>query len=510
MPIAQNSSIIDLVPILSTLGDILSSPLGSFTYHVLLLLAVEAALALAWADWRRARRGDAGHLPLALVGLILVRVPYILAALAAALAWSTPEALLPPLERFADTASICLLGWAFVVPERRRGRGWRFLLGANLILAVGVCVGFTLSWGQTLAAHSQIPYFRHWQSTVWSLWQLGLIPLTSLAIVVRRKEGWGTLLLTMLLLFLGRLLQLLFQLAVPNQPIWERLSNLVAYPLIPVAVYQNLYADLRLHVRHMQEVSQASIEQIKSLLAVIEVSQQVSGSLSLSTVLDRGARGAAYAVNADQCAIVLPEDEDPSRVRLAAIYNSERRGRVAASSIPLQYQVTIQRAMRTRRHVIVEESDSAQLKVLFSLFGSSETGPILVQPILIDGEALGAIVVGNSNSRRPFTAHEAKICQHLAGHLATAIQNARRYQSAQMEGGEMHESRGVQDGSRRARALVASVQDQYREEVGDLEVLNPPRLPQEVEPANDPVQESSADGRPIVTGDGWVDMDVRV
>ena len=71
------------------------------------------------------------------------------AALAATLAWSTPEALLPPLERFADTASICLLGWAFVVPERRRGRGWRFLLGANLILAVGVCVGFTLSWGGT-------------------------------------------------------------------------------------------------------------------------------------------------------------------------------------------------------------------------------------------------------------------------------------------------------------------------------------------------------------------------
>ncbi len=424
--------------------------MGSFTYHVLLLLAVEAALGLAWANWQRARRDDAWRLPVIMIGLTVVRLPYIGAALISSTRWITPESLLPPLERFADTASICLLAWAFVAPARSARRGWDLVLGVNLLLAVAVCAGFTLSWNRTLIDHASTSYSTHWQSTVWSIWQLGLIPLASLAIVVNRREGWGVMLVATALIFVGRPLQIIFPDSVPNLPVWERLANLVAYPLIPVAVYQNISADLRGRFRYLQDVSQLSMEQMKSLLVVVEVSQHVSGTLNLPTVLDRAARGVAHTVNADQCAIALPEEDDPTLMRLAAVYNSERQGRVEARSLPLQYQLTIQRAMRGGRHVVVDEWDNAQLKVLFNLLGSSEAGPLLVQPLMQDGETLGAIVVGNSRSRRRFTAQDAKLCQHLAGHLAGAIQNARRYEAAQTKRDEMPGSLTGQDNSLRA------------------------------------------------------------
>ena len=301
-------------------------------------------------------------------------------------------------------------------------------------------------------------------------------------------------------MFLGRPLQLIFRDTVPNLPVWERLANLVAYPLVPVAVYQNIMTDLRSRFRHVQDVSQVSMEQMKSLLVVIAVSQQVSSSLNLSTVLDRAARGVAYTLNADQCAIALPEEDDPARLRLAGIHNPERQGRPEAKSVPIQYQLTIQRAMRGRRHVIVEESDSAQLKVLFNLLGSSETGPLLVQPLLLGGEALGAIVVGNSRSRRRFTAQETKLCQHLAGHLAGAIQNARRYEAAQSRGEEMvgastGQSHGLRTDDRTAnRARFPAEGGQVKAPEG-LEIASDFRV------ANDLAQANPLAGRGAVAGD---------
>jgi signal transduction histidine kinase len=138
-------------------------------------------------------------------------------------------------------------------------------------------------------------------------------------------------------------------------------------------------------------------------------------------------------LDADQCAIAFPEESDTGQMRLVAIHNPTRQGRGEAVTFPLEYQLTVQQAIRRRKHVLVEDSDNVQLKVLFALLGSAETGPLLVQPLADDGETVGAIIVGNARSRRPFTANEAKLCQSMAEQLVSAIQNARRYRQAQAQ-----------------------------------------------------------------------------
>ena len=102
--------------ILTEISNILASPLGSLVYHLILLLTVEAALGMAWGEWRRTRREQAQRLLFAMGGLIIVRVVHLVAGVIVALGWAEGWILLPSLERFADTASICLLGWAFCVP----------------------------------------------------------------------------------------------------------------------------------------------------------------------------------------------------------------------------------------------------------------------------------------------------------------------------------------------------------------------------------------------------------
>lgn len=77
--------------------------------------------------------------------------------------------------------------------------------------------------------------------------------------------------------------------------------------------------------------------------------------------------------------------------------------REEAVTFPLDYQFAIQQAMRRQKSASINEPDNVQLRVLFNLLGSSEAGPLLIQPILMDGEAIGAILVGNSLTRRAFT-----------------------------------------------------------------------------------------------------------
>jgi signal transduction histidine kinase len=128
-------------------------------------------------------------------------------------------------------------------------------------------------------------------------------------------------------------------------------------------------------------------------------------------------------------------------MRLVAIHNPTRQGRGEAVTFPLEYQLTVQQAIRRRKPILVEESDNIQLKVLFALLGSSgETGPLLVQPLLTERATLGAIIAGNARSRRPFTASDRKLSESLAEQVVAAVKNARVYKAAQDQIDELKEA----------------------------------------------------------------------
>ncbi len=460
--------------ILSEASRILSTSQGTLVYHLVVLWAVIASLAIAIGEWKRARDERAQRLLLAMGGLVAVRGVYVLAALIVSANWFDPEALLPPLERFVDTASIGFLAWAFMPPLRRRVRIWDWMLGLNLVLAVAVCVVFTNLWGQALAVDATLDYNDYWQATVWMLWQSGLMVLAGFAAVWNHGEGWGTFVVAIFFMFVGVWLDWLNATDVPTIAVWQRMTNLVAYPLIAVAIFQEVVTSLRVRSLELQDISQVSLDQIKSLLNLFEAGKRASSSLDLSTVLDSAVRGIARILDADQCAIVFPEEGDSSTMRLVAIYNPTRQGRGEAVTFPLEYQLTVQQAIRRKKAVIVEGSDNVQLKVLFALLGSAVTGPLLVQPLLDSKGAMGAIIAGNSRSRRPFTGSDAKLCQSIAEQVAAAVRNARLYGAAQ---GQIQELNKAQtEGGRELQQAKAKLQDvidsltEARAEVHELRV----------------------------------------
>ncbi len=466
------------MPVQLQISSFMSNPLGSLVYHLLLLLVVQASLAMAWGEWRRSRQAQAQRLLVAMAGITVVNLGYLAAALITRANLIDAVTLLPPYERFANTVSITFLAWVFAPPVKVKTKSWNLVLGANLILAIGALAVSTLLWQRALMSTPALDLNTYWLSNLWSVWQIALILLSILGLAKNQKEGWGTVMLAMIVLLAGQLLQMVFPqgMARPHLSTWTRLANLVAYPLIAVAVYQRTVAGLRDHSRQQQNISQASLDQIKSLLVLSEASRRMSGSLDLSAILDSAVQGVAHALDADLCAIALLLEDDPSQMRLAAIYNPERLSRGELITFPIEYQLAIQQAMLCRQHVIVEKSDDVQLRALFGLLGSSETGPLLVQPLLSGGGAIGAIIVGNARSHRPFTPNEAKLCHSIAVQLENAIQNARYYQIAQRNIEELTKTQTEEHGSiQKALARIQKLTEQLESSETESETLREAR-----------------------------------
>jgi signal transduction histidine kinase len=166
---------------------------------------------------------------------------------------------------------------------------------------------------------------------------------------------------------------------------------------------------------------------------------------------------------------VFPDEGDVGTMRMAAIHNPARQGRGESVTFPLEYQLSVQQAIRRKTPVIVEASDNVQLKVLFALLGSGETGPLLVQPLFLGTELVGAIIAGNSVSQRAFSPDEIKLCQSMASHMVHAIRNAQLHQATLDEIASLKRARSE---TRKGMTAAAVQHQQWTEQLEDLRVRN--------------------------------------
>ncbi|MFC2037101.1 ATP-binding protein [Chloroflexota bacterium] len=501
---------ITAMPVLLQVSEIVNNLAYSLAYALLLLLAATACLGMAWGEWRRAHRFQTQRLLFAAIGLVLVRLPYIVVALVATSRSQSLQALLPPIERFADTASVALLCWAFMPPGKPRVGAWDLVFAANLALAAVACVGFTVIWSQVWTSNPALDYNVYWQATVWSIWQVGLILLALVWLLQSRGAGWGPMTLAMGLMLLGQVMQLGVPqaAAIPSVPIWERWANMVAYPLATIAFYQRTVADLRLRGRQWQELGEASLDQNKSLLDLFEASRRMSSSLDSSLVLENAVRAVARALDADQCAIAFPSEHDPEQMRLEAIYNPMRRARRDVATFPLEYQLAVQQAMRRKMYVIVDAADNVQIRALFALMGSSQTGPLLVLPLLSSGEPMGVMIVGNGQSRRQFAASDVKLCQAMAGQVVTAIQNSRCHLIAQDRIAELTKVQtGVLRTSQVAETQVQELTERLTSTEREIEILRQARDALEIKLVSSRVETDTLSKRLAILEADWEQPD---
>ncbi len=415
---------------LNSLLEAFGSPAVTLAYYLFTFFAIEAALVIAWGQWQRSDSFRARRLTVVFGSLTVLRVTLILLSLIGRNSPEIAEVWLPPFERTVSVASLGFLVWGFTPLFREKGFTGTVLLATNTVFAF---VFFFLA-----------VYFgtnANFNSTGWDMflvdiffvgWQLALT-LFGLVNCASKLDDERTFALSGLAtLALGQLLHLFLASSYPARdiPILIRLAEMIAYPVFAVAVYQGAIQSLSARTLEFQNLSQISLDQIKGLISLFEATRQITSSLDLSRLLDGATRSVANAIGADQCAIALPEDNgDLSQLRLVSIYNPSRKGRGESVSFPLNDQQAIKHALKRKYQVQIDEyQDNSQIRLLFTLMGAQDVGPLIIQPLLQqNGEPLGVLILGNANSKRVFTSTETQLCKTLADQISVSISHAKEY-----------------------------------------------------------------------------------
>lgn len=449
---------------LNSLLAAFGSPAVTLAYYLFPILAIEAALVIAWGQWHRSDSFRARRLIIVFGGLTILRIIWLSLSVMGRSSPALAEVWLPPCERALGVASLGFLVWGFTPYFRGKGFTGTVLLTTNTVFAV---IFFFLA----VFFGPGADFNRSGWDIFFIIWQLVLAIWGAVNCVSKLDDerayalfGFGTV-------ALGSLLHLFFAPAypAPHNPVLIRIAEMIAYPVFAVAVYQGAMQSLSARTLEYQNLSQVSLDQIKGLISLFEATRQITSSLDLANLLDGATRSVASAISADQCAIALPEDNaDMSQLRLVAIHNPSRKGRGEAVSFPLNDQPAIKHALKRKNQVQIDEyQDNPQIRMLFTLMGAPDVGPLLIQPLLPQsGEPLGVLIVGNGISRRVFTHSESQLCKTLADQISVSIGHAREYASISAKAQQLSWTlRNQELEAAKRRAAMESELKKSREEV---------------------------------------------
>jgi PAS domain S-box-containing protein len=421
--------------IISYALNLLSAPPGGLVYHLVTLFAIEAGLGMALGQWQRTRQKAPLRIAVAFGGLLLMRLCLMLVALLAWQGFLDPATLVPPLERFFDTAGVVLLCWAFVFPSLDSPDLSRLFLIANLSLTTMTCLVLVPLWYLDFGTIADLNYNGYWQDIVWGIWKFLIICTACLILLWRASRERGLLLSVFTCLLVGSFLhQMVVWLAphfyeVAHIAGLERLTNLVAFSLLAVAVYRIVIAEISSRRREHETVDEGAEGEVERFLPLLRASQKTSASLELPVVLDSAVEGAAQALRADMCAIAFPAD-NTDEFHFAAMYpQGEKEEDI---SLTLNEQPMIQPVVRRGEQIVSDRAEGdAQVMKLYALMGFSEMGPLLIQPLSREDDVMGMLILGNPRTKRAFSSSELQLSQTLASQITVALENARLHQRAQ-------------------------------------------------------------------------------
>jgi GAF domain-containing protein len=182
---------------------------------------------------------------------------------------------------------------------------------------------------------------------------------------------------------------------------------------------------------------QARIETLEQekrhLLAVVEILQEIAGSLHFVDVVQAVTRRLGEAFGLDRCSIFLAE-RGGETVRLVASYEDPS---IRNYVVDLARYPELRRALETGQTVFIPDvaSDPGLRHARDSLV-SRRVKNITVIPITWRGAPIGAIFLRTFRDGPAFTEADVHFCQVVASLTAKALRNAHRFERLQLRRGE--------------------------------------------------------------------------
>ncbi len=176
----------------------------------------------------------------------------------------------------------------------------------------------------------------------------------------------------------------------------------------------------------------------KHLLAVIEILQDVGGSLHFAEVVQSVTLRLGETFGLDRCSIFLAE-RGGGRVRLVASYEDPG---IRNYVVDLDRYPELRRALQTGETVyIADAATDPSLGPARWALAARKVKSITVVPISWRGNAIGAIFLRTFRDGPSFSSADVQFCQVVANLTAKALRNAHRFERLRRRKGEDDEAR---------------------------------------------------------------------
>lgn len=163
----------------------------------------------------------------------------------------------------------------------------------------------------------------------------------------------------------------------------------------------------------------------KHLLAVIEILEEVSGTLHFVDILQAITRKLGEAFGLDRCSIFLAE-RGGSTARLVASYEDPS---IRNYVVDLERYPELKQALQSGETVFIPDAASdPALKHIKSSIASRKVKSITVVPITWRGVAIGAIFLRTFRDGPTFSDADVRFTQVVGSLTAKALRNAYRYE----------------------------------------------------------------------------------
>ena len=176
-----------------------------------------------------------------------------------------------------------------------------------------------------------------------------------------------------------------------------------------------------------------------------ELSLLVNASATVSTVLDVNAvvkiivQEVASAMNADDCALSLWQQDQDAVVTLLDHTRKLLDWEEAPGTFyPLADYPTTQRVLAENQPIVIQVSDPHVDPAESDLLKDWEINPLLMLPLAVRNQVIGLLEVMTFDERT-FSATDIDLCQTLANHLAVTLENARLFERIQKQATELEQ-----------------------------------------------------------------------
>jgi GAF domain-containing protein len=230
-------------------------------------------------------------------------------------------------------------------------------------------------------------------------------------------------------------------------------------------------------VERLQARLNAMEQERKHLLAVIEILQEIGGTLQFGDIVQSVARRLGETFGLDRCSIFLAERG--GNVRLVASYEDPG---IRNYVVDLGRYPELQRAFTTGETVfIADAATDPSLSPARGALAARRVKAITAIPISWRGSPIGAILLRTFREGPAFSAADLQFCQVVANLTAKALRNAHRFERLQRQRGETDH---LHRREREQAALIGFLRQLLTvyppalvaEEHGDLAVAGSPEL----------------------------------